>query len=158
MQTISSSRTFFFKRVFPTIWFGFLAFFFITALGSGGFAQSPMFLGMPVIMGVFGYFLMRHLVFDLADEVLDAGDHLVVRNAGREIQVRIADIINVSTALAQNPPRVMLTLAAPSDFGSEIAFMVKKDFSLNPFSRKCAVAEDLIRRVDAARRNPALGS
>lgn len=158
MRTISATGTYFHKRVFPAIWFGFLAVFFVTALVSGAVTKSPMFLVMPIGMSIFGYFLMRHLVFDLVDEVLDAGDHLVVRNAGREIQVRIADIINVSTSLAQNPPRATLRLANPSEFGPEIAFMVKRTFLWSPFSQKCEVADDLIRRVDAARRNPATGS
>ena len=157
MQTISATETFFHKRVFPAIWFGFLAVSFVIALSSGAVSKSPMFLMVPIGMSIFGFLLMRHLVFDLVDEVLDGGDHLVVRNAGREIQVLIADIINVSTSLAQNPPRVTLKLANPSEFGPEIAFMVKKDSVWNPFVTTCAVAEDLIKRVDAARRNPTSG-
>jgi hypothetical protein len=157
MQTISAS-SFFFKRIFPTVWFGVLAISLLVALVSGAVVKWPMWLVMPFIMGIFGYFLMRRLVFDLADEVLDAGDYLLVRNSGREIQIRISDIINVSTSLMQNPPRVTLRLAAPSEFGSEIAFMVKRDSIWNPFVTTCAVADDLVKRVDAARRNPALGS
>jgi hypothetical protein len=152
MRTIPSSGTFFIKRIFPAIWFGFLALFLLSGIGSGIAIKQPMFLIMPIGMAIFGFFLMRKLVFDLADEVLDAGEHLIVRKSGREIQIRIADIINVSTSLIQNPPRLTLRLALPSEFGSEIAFMVKRDNVWNPFQTTCSIADDLITRVDASRR------
>jgi hypothetical protein len=80
MQRISSRSTFFIKRVFPLIWFGFLALIVIRPLlakKTEG-ALSAEFLIVPIIMSVFGYFILKKLVFDLADEVLDDGDSLVV--------------------------------------------------------------------------------
>jgi hypothetical protein len=153
MKTISASGTFFYKRIFPTFWFGFLAIFLLTGLGSGIAAKSPMFLVIPLVMAVFGFVIMKKLLFDLADEVFDAGDHLVIHKSGRELHVRIADIINVSTSLMQNPPRVTLRLASPTELGSEIPFMVKRDSAWNPFNFSNTITDDLIRRVDAARRN-----
>ena len=35
MPVMSSKMTFFYKRVFPVIWFGFLAAFFVIALVNG---------------------------------------------------------------------------------------------------------------------------
>ena len=35
-------------------------------------------------MVAFGYFIMKRLIFDLVDEVVDAGDALMIRNRGQE--------------------------------------------------------------------------
>jgi hypothetical protein len=48
-----------------------------------------------------------------------------------------------------NPPRVTLTLRQPSIFGTEVSFSAPVRFI--PFA-KSPLVEDLIRRVDAARR------
>ena len=86
MRLVSSKMTFFNKRVFPAIWFGFLLVFIGLSLfsGAGRNATSllPSVIG-PAIMIVFGYFIMKKLVFDLVDEVWDNGDTLVVKNAAR---------------------------------------------------------------------------
>jgi hypothetical protein len=44
MQLMSSKMTFFYKRIFPVIWFGFLAVFFVIALIQGLAAQSIAFI------------------------------------------------------------------------------------------------------------------
>ena len=105
-------------------------------------------------MAVFGYFIMKKLVWDLVDEVYDAGDYLLVKNRGNEAQVLLANIMNVSATTYMNPPRIVLRLREPSNFGSEIAFSPASRFTLNPFAKNL-VAEDLIVRVDRARGNRA---
>ena len=78
---ISSRNTFFVKRVFPVLWFGIIAVGLIAALAAaraGKTVPPPIFIA-PLLMLVIGYALMRTLVFDLADEVLDEGDALRVR-------------------------------------------------------------------------------
>jgi len=145
---ISSQTTFFYKRVFPIMWFGFLAVFLVIALLGGG---SPFpFVLVPVLMGGFGYFFFKRFVFDLADEVLDGGDYLVVKKAGEEARVALRDIVNVSYAALQNPSRVTLSLHSPCMFGDEISFVVPATFGA-PF-RKSPIVADLIKRVDDARR------
>jgi hypothetical protein len=59
MRRISSSWTFFYKRIFPVIWFGFLVLF----VGVSHFARqrSPAFLIVPLIMMGIGYFMMKKL-------------------------------------------------------------------------------------------------
>ena len=59
--------------------------------------------------------------------------------------------MNVSASTMVNPPRVTLRLVQPGKFGSEVVFSPKTGFTLNPFA-KSEVAEDLIERVDRARR------
>ncbi len=71
MTRISSSWTFLAKRVFPTFWFDFLALFVFVGFSTGTVAKDVTFLIIPIVMAVFGFFIMRKLVWDLADEVYD---------------------------------------------------------------------------------------
>ena len=105
---------------------------------------------VPLIMGVFGFFLFRKLIWDLADDVYDCGDYLLVRKGGEEESVALSNIFNVSASLMLNPPRITLRLSEPGKFGKEIAFSPIKRFTLNPFA-KDEVSEDLMLRVDRAR-------
>lgn len=145
-----SSRTFFIKRVFPVVWFGFLAFFVITgffATSAGKPLPIPFFIG-PIVMAIFGYWFFKKLIFDLADEVSDAGDFLVVRFGKVQEKVALTNIINVSYVVMMNPPRVTLTLRKPCRFGKEISFSAPTSWV--PFSRSPVISE-LIERIDAAR-------
>jgi uncharacterized RDD family membrane protein YckC len=61
MKRISSKRTIFYKRLFPVLWFGFLAFFVLADLLASRRTHVrvvPMFI-VPVMMAVFGYVLFR---------------------------------------------------------------------------------------------------
>ena len=152
MRRISSRTTFWYKRVFPIVWFGVLALFitigvFSSAFGNG--TQLVPFIVMPAVMAVIGYVIMKKVVFDLVDEVWDDGAMLVVRDKGREERIALSNIMNVSYSPLMNPPRVTLMLRQPSNFGSEITFSAPIRFA--PFA-KSLVIEDLIRRVDATRR------
>ena len=151
MRLVSSKMTFFNKHVFPAIWFGFLAVFIGIALFSGAGRNPASLLPVliaPAIMIVFGYVIMKKLVFDLADEVWDDGDSLVVKNSGQEQRIALSDIKNVSYSPFVNPPRVTLSLRRPTVFGDEITFSAP--LRLVPFS-KSPVITDLIERVDQAR-------
>ena len=152
MKRISSRWTYFYKRVFPIIWFGFLAFF---ALTSGAFTGKSehfdfMFIVVPVGMMIFGYLLFKKFLFDLVDEAWDAGDYLVFKNKGLEEMVRLENITNVSASKFINPPRVTLTLRTPSRLGKEITFSPPTPFTLNPFW-KSPIVDELIQRVNRAR-------
>ena len=152
MTQISSRMTFFYKRVFPIIWFGFLTLFMIgpgVISLSNGQALQPMFFITPVIMMVVGYFFMRRTVFNLVDGVFDAGDALLVKNGSLEEQIPLADITNVSYAQMMNPPQVTLSLRQPTGFGDKVTFCAPT--RLIPFASS-PVIDDLIKRVDAARR------
>jgi hypothetical protein len=76
--------TFVNKRVFPAFWFGFLAVFECVALfGVVRSAKAPPApaLLIPIGMGIFGFFLLRKLVWDLADEVYDCGDYPLAKKS-----------------------------------------------------------------------------
>ena len=152
---ISSGMTGFYKRAFPAIWFGILAIFLAGGWASSVADQVPLFFVMPCIMALFGFFLFKKLLWVLADEVRDCGSYLVVRNRNQEVTVDLSNIMNVSATTNMNPPHVTLRLVQPCRLGTEIVFSpLRGPFSLNPF-RKNEVVEDLIARVDQARRTHA---
>jgi hypothetical protein len=93
---------------------------------------------------------MKKLVFDLADEVLDDGDSLVVRFGSEQERIPLSQIMNVSYSYMSNPARVTLTLRTPGRFGKEITFSPPQRFV--PFA-KSPIVSDLIERIDAARRD-----
>jgi len=95
--------------------------------------------------------VLKRLVFDLADEVVDEGDALRVRFGAEETRVPLADIMNVSYSGITNPKRITLTLRTPGRFGREVTFSPQQRLFSNPFRTDPLVSE-LIERVDAARR------
>src|ERR1700759_2562290 len=111
MTKLSSNATGFYKKGFPTLWFGLLGLTVVTLLAQGAFKKAgAMVLVVPCGMTVLGYFMLRKFLSNLADEVFDGGDHLVIKNRGREYRVALADIMNVSATVAVNPPRITLRL------------------------------------------------
>jgi hypothetical protein len=150
MKKLSSKSTFFYKRIFPAIWFGFLAFFILLGLFADrkdSSADIMIFVG-PVFMAVIGYFLMKNLVFDLVDEVYEEGSSLVFKKNGKTVLVNLTDIKNVSYSVLVNPPRVTLSLRCKTEFGDELSF--SPPASLIPFKRNQEILE-LIDRIDRAR-------
>jgi hypothetical protein len=145
-MTKISANTWFIRKAFPAIWFGFLAVLAVTGAAFG----EPLLVVIPVVLALFGFLLLRMFVWDLVDEVFDDGDALVVRHRGDEQRIPLANIMNVSVTSHVNPPRITLRLVTPGRFGSEVVFSPVKKFTLNPFAKN-EVAEDLIVRVHEAR-------
>ena len=142
MVRISSRTTFFYKRIFPIAWFGLLllilAFGLVDALQWERFPRLP-FLILPALMMAFGYFIMKKLVFDLVDKVMDDGDALVIINGDREARVALSDITNVSYSPLVNPARVTLSLRRPTIFGDRVTFSAPVrlvPFSTSPVMRR----------------------
>jgi hypothetical protein len=155
MKKISSSSTVLTKRALPLLWFGFLAFFVGRAMLTGAAHKDPMLLVVTVLMAVFGYFLMKRLLWNLVDEVYDGGDFLLIKNRGEEERVALSDIMNVSVSTYPNPSRITLKLVKPGKFGKEITFAPAASSALNPLAKN-QVADDLIVRVDQARSKRAI--
>jgi hypothetical protein len=152
MRRISSRMTFFNKRVFPVLWFGFLILFIAGPLVSSvvrNTAPPPLpFFIVPIIMIAAGYFWMKRLIFVLVDEVWEDGNSLLIKNRGEEERVALSDIKNVSYSPFMNPPRVTLSLRRSTAFGDEITFTAPVRFV--PLAQS-PVIQDLIDRVDHAR-------
>jgi hypothetical protein len=136
--------------IFPTIWFGFLFLFVAVPLIGGAKSGSPLpSLIVPVLMVIIGFFVMKKLVFDLVDEVLDGGDVLLIRNGHLEERVALSDIMNVSYSQFASPPRVTLSLRHPSVFGTRVTFCAPLRFI--PFATD-PIIDELIERIDSQRR------
>ena len=150
MKKLSSRWTFFYKRIFPAMWFTFLVpAAFVPLLGIKGdwsLAVAPVFAS---IMALFGYYFFKHTCFDLTDAVFDDGSTLVFRNGAQEARIPLNDIKNVSYSPFINPPRVTLSLRTPTVFGDEITFNAPTRFM--PFSPS-PIIKELINRIDLARR------
>ena len=148
MPLMSSRMTFFYKRIFPVIWFGFLAVFFLLALIQGLAADSLAFLPflvVPVVLAIVGYQFMKKMAFNLVDEVLDLGDALLVRSGGQEERIALADIKNVNFFPYMSPPK---SLRQPSAFGDTVVFCAP--MQIMPLSPNPTIVK-LIDRIDAAR-------
>jgi hypothetical protein len=152
MRRISSGMTTFYKRAFPALFFGILIVAFASALSSKEIRAERWFvLLLPLAMSFIFFLVMKHLIWDLADEVHDAGDALLVRKGDEQERIPLSNIMNVSATLLINPPRVTLRLVHTSKFGDEITFSPQTPFSFTRFARRNPIVDELIVRVDAAR-------
>jgi hypothetical protein len=151
MKRISSKTTFFYKLLFPIVWFGFLGIFVLMSLFGERHADRMdiMLFIVPVFMAVFGYFIMRKLLFDLIDEVYDEGDSLLFKNRQKEVRVGLREIKNVSYSPMVSPPRVTISLREKTELGDELSFTPILSFV--PFKKNQDVIE-LIDRIDQTRR------
>jgi len=147
MKRISTKNTFFLKKVFPLIWLGLVSFAILRGPKQGARTIAPLVLILP--LGIL-FLVMRRFVWDLADEVYDCGDYLLVKKSGEEDRVDFSNIMNVSTTMMVNPPRITLTLVNAGRFGREVVFSPVRRFNLNPFA-KDEVAADLMTRAYDAR-------
>jgi hypothetical protein len=150
MKKLTSKATFFHKRVFPLIWFGFLGVFLCVGLFSNATEKGLgfIFLVFPIGMAIFGYFIMKKLVWDLIDEVYDEDTSLLFRNGNQEVRVNLKDIKNVSYSTMTNPSRVTLSIRYNTAFGNELTF--SPPVSWVPFKKNEDIVK-LINRIDEAR-------
>lgn len=117
------------KWVFPLFWFGLLGLVTVAGIAEG--RTHPMAIIMPVLMAAIGFVIMKKFVWDLADEVLDGGDFLVIRKGGLKQKVYLSDIINIEHMGLSSPPRITLLCRTPGPLGTELAFVAPLAF--NPF-------------------------
>ncbi len=150
MKKISSAGIYFYKRIFPVFWFGFLGIFIFVSLLAGGNGNGPVavFVVIPLFMAAFGYFIMKNFIFDLIDEVYDEGSSLLFKNGEKEVRVDFRDIKNVSYCHLMNPPRVTISVRHETELGKELSFSPL--LAMNPF-RKNKDIEELIDRIDRVR-------
>ena len=150
MKKISSGTTFFTKKLFPLIWFGFLAFMVVESISGGWFEEDPMVVAGPLIMAAFGFVLFKYRLWNLADAVYDRGDHLLIRSGSREDKLFLDNIVGVSVSSFSNPTRITLHLSGTEKFEDQVAFIPITRFSWNPFQTN-PIAKDLMLRVDQAK-------
>lgn len=148
-MTKISSNMFLIKRGFTLLWFGGLAFFLMDALNDRIYEKAPLVIVVICLMAVFGFFFFKKQLWNLADEVYDCGDFLLVKNRGKEDKVALSNIMNVNFTV-QSPPKITLSLVKTGKFGTEILFSPISQIIFSK-SAKNQVAEDLIVRVNQAK-------
>jgi hypothetical protein len=88
MSKFISKRLFFDRKIFPAMWFGFIGFVLVRSWFSKiRYDTSDLLFVVAacVFMTIFGYFIMKVLVFDLIDEVYDEGTTLLFRKGGKDV-------------------------------------------------------------------------
>src|ERR1700740_3486303 len=94
MRRISSRWTFYAKWILPLIWL------IAIALVAYGITADATTLPWPpllvlVVVAVVGNLILLKFVSNFVDEILDAGDALVIRKGNRNERVALADIVSV---------------------------------------------------------------
>jgi hypothetical protein len=158
MRRLSSSYTFFYKRIFPVLWFGFLLVFLAIALWGTLYPQASArpqpvvpFLLMPLLMAGIGFLVFRKLIFDLVDEVWLDGDYLVVKNRDEQRRVALSDVMNVNATTMTNPRRITVMLRTDTRYGRSFSFMPDSPRGFLSAFKADPIATELIERVDALR-------
>ncbi|HSB25420.1 MAG TPA: hypothetical protein VLE94_20145 [Burkholderiaceae bacterium] len=137
MRYLSSSATFIPKYVFPVAWVAGMAYVAVAALVDGhpGGAASAALVAVVVL--VFRHFFAS----DLADQVVDLGDHLVVKRGLQTERVPLASIVEVTESVGINPAAIIIRLSKPSKFGRLISFTPTTSSRFNPVAEHSLVSE-----------------
>ena len=101
-----------------------------------------------MVLAIFGYILLKKLVWDLADDVYDTGEELIFRKGDKEQRVKLKEIINVGHTQMTSPERITIYLRHAGPIGKELVF--NPPMRLNLFSTNPLVL-DLIERIDRER-------
>jgi hypothetical protein len=138
--------TFVYKKVFPVVFYGFLAIVAAVALPDAIQQKEVWFLLLVLlVLSAIGYVVIRGFLLDLVDEVYLLNDDLVVRNGGVEDRFCVSRILNVDSSTLTNPERITLTLREPCKFGETVTFAppIRFGFGRHP------LAAELIRLAHA---------
>jgi len=137
------------KRVAPVAVLGALVIGSVTLAATRPLEQTWWSLAMAALFAVVFCLAYRFRIWPLADEVLDGGDHLLVRRRDEEQRVLFSDISRVELSRSGKSHRMTLFLARPGPFGAAVVFLAPKSAFPNPFARDPLELE-LASRVDAA--------
>jgi len=123
MKKLSGS-TLFQKRIFPVIWVGFSAIFFLVALlNPDEKGLDWQFMAFSIFMLVNGLFWVRKSTRDLIDHVYDEGDSLLFRTSRKEVRVALQDIKNVNYPKNMENPRITISVRHETQLGTELSFV-----------------------------------
>lgn len=109
-------------------------------------------LGAMVSFLIWDFYSRKKFTSDLADEVWEADDHLVVKIKGIDQKILFSDVQHVQyMAAATSPSKIILTLDAVGQLGRKIAFFPPaKNKSDQPVSVR-PLATELIDKIALAR-------
>ena len=137
MRYLSSSATFVPKYVFPFAWVTGMVFLAVAAFAEGHPWGAIIPLGLAALVLVF----RRFFASDLADQVVDLGDHLAVKRGLLTERVLFSSIVEVNESVGINPQAIIIRLAKPSKFGRLITFTPTASSRFNPISEHSLVSE-----------------
>lgn len=83
---------------------------------------APAWLLAPVVLALAVFAYLRRIIFPLADEVLDDGNALLVRNGRHTTRLALRDITGIEYSLIFDPPRLFIRATTPSG-KMEVVFM-----------------------------------
>lgn len=157
MRKLSSSWTWFYKFVFPSVWLGGFGIGTVTLLVSRSSVlhQDPDFpvLIFPVVF-VLGFLLFYFMCMRLKSVALDGAD-LVISNFRETIRVPLRDVERVSGSLFMHPELLWLTFRSPNRFGSKIVFMAQwrflSGYTWNPLVKELRGMVQQVRSTGAQR-------
>lgn len=155
MTTISSGWTRYYKRILPAIWLGIIALWtaIMAGIGRSGEAlvhDGALMIVLPIAMVVVAGLIARKVLWSCADEVVDAGDRLLVRRGSRRTEITFDEIESVRSSILMKPHRITLRLRSPGELGRDVTFIPEGDTKYQPFSRSRLEIE-LGRRAEDAR-------
>ena len=122
MERISSRCTWCCKWLAPGLGVAFVVVWAMRSISEGFATRDPMSFVFPAIMLLGTVFAFKTLG-TMADEVLDEGECLFVRQLGTVERVQLADIATVR--VGRRSRCVILTLRNPGKLGNEICFIPK---------------------------------
>ncbi|MBW8810189.1 MAG: hypothetical protein JF591_15510 [Lysobacter sp.] len=145
MQRISAGMMVVYKWVLPA---SSLLLFTVIAPSWNSVASSlaPWMKWLLPVAAIVAFVAQVATTWNLADEVVDHGDHLRVRRRSIEETVAIADIDKVSAEYAIRPLRVVLSLRGPGAFGRRIVFVPRPNSAFGTYGES-RVAADLSQRI-----------
>lgn len=97
MNKVSSS-TFYYKKLFPTLWFGIFVAFLVSCLAFRPEGDSLFIFTRPILLAAFVYVLFKKMIWDLADEVFDHGNSLEFHK-GKKSDVFPSKRLSTSTTI-----------------------------------------------------------
>ena len=102
-----------------------------------------------ILMGFWVYFLQRGRFFSIADEVVDCGDHLRVRRARMNVEIRFSNILTAEVSTAFRMHRITIHLRERTNLGKRVDFWPQASLWGNLFAVQ-QIAMDLADRAKRA--------
>ncbi len=140
METLSSSATFFYKFILPSLWIGLFGLVTITMFVTDSASSNLkwQFLGAWIIGGVLIYMMCARI-----KKVMFDGSLIYVSNYFESDTIEISKVLSVSGTILLSPELVWFKVKEETSFGDTIIFMPKfrllSGFSKSPAVKKLKI-------------------
>jgi hypothetical protein len=124
MQVISFKDTVLYKRGFLLSAAALVAAVAAPSVVDHSIFAQPVVHLVPIfiLIGFWVYFLQKGRFFNIADEVVDCGDHLKVRRARTEVEIPFSSISAAEVSTAYRMHRITLQLREQTELGTRVDF------------------------------------